>query len=544
MQLSERMEYEASEVYYHLSVFHFSVLAFIQFNTTLPNYPLLSINRLVIRTFRFYSEFILLIAHLLKFGQDIPPMIKLSKPEQINRLTVLGLLLVIISSGCASSHNTESNQELIAAMEKSLRQELLNAWYPACLDTVYGGFLSDFTYDWHPEGSGQNKMIVTQSRQVWTASQAAMFFNEDKYRGIAAHGLYFLSNKMWDETYGGFYWRRSRAGEPLSGAFEDGKTAYGNAFAIYALVSYFAMSGDSSALRLAQQTFWWLDKHHHDPEFRGYFDRLARDGSWLSQSNSNLNGRELARANWKDQNSSIHLLEAFTALFSIWPDSLLRRRLFEMLVLIRDTIATARGCLTLYLERDWTPVSFRDSSETVRKANYFFDHVSFGHDVETAYLMLEASHVLELESDTTTLIAAKRMVDHALAKGWDDDKGGFYYEGYYFGHSDSITIINAAKTWWAQAEGLNVLLLMAKLFPHEKKYEEAFHKQWQYMNAYLIDHEHGGWYKEGLDNSPDQWQSAKGSEWKVNYHESRALMNCIKMLRSDHELIKHTQGTK
>ncbi len=77
---------------------------------------------------------------------------------------------------------------------------------------------------------------------------------------------------------------------------------------------------------------------------------------------------------------------------------------------------------------------------------------------------------------------------------------------------------------------------MAKLFPAEKKYYQAFKKQWEYMNKYLIDHEHGGWYKEGLDKSPEQWNGVKGSDWKVNYHESRALSNCIKMLKSEHEL--------
>jgi len=79
---------------------------------------------------------------------------------------------------------------------------------------------------------------------------------------------------------------------------------------------------------------------------------------------------------------------------------------------------------------------------------------------------------------------------------------------------------------------------MAKLFPNEKKYEDAFAKQWEYMKKYLIDHEHGGWYMEGLDKSPDKQQAPKAYDWKVNYHDSRALMNCIKMLKSEHELVK------
>lgn len=448
----------------------------------------------------------------------------------IKRVLIISFLLSSVSL-CFASDDKKTIDEL----EKSLKEELLNVWYPLCVDSANGGFLCDFTYDWHPQGR-QNKMIVTQARHVWTSSQAAGFFKDDRYRRIAEHGFRFLKEKMWDKTYGGFYMVRDQRGESIPRSGDD-KTAYGNAFGLFALSSYYAMSGDTSALHLAQKTFLWLDRHSHDSQYKGYIDRLARDGTWLSQD-ANMNAREKVRASWKDQNSSIHLLEAFTELYKVWPDSLLRERLVEMLTLIRDTITNENGNLTLFLERNWTPVSFRDSSAAVREANYNYDHVSFGHDAETAYLMLEASHVLGIKADQKTLTVAKHMVDQALALGWDNEVGGFYDAGYYPANSKEIVIINKAKTWWVQAEGLNALLLMAKLFPREQKYFDAFTKQWEYMKKYLIDHEHGGWYKEGLDKSPDQLKAPKAFDWKVNYHESRALMNCIRMLRSEHELVQ------
>ncbi len=449
----------------------------------------------------------------------------MSSYMKMTQILFIQILLLIIA-GCTASIEAD-NQQLIDEMEESLEYELLNAWYPTTLDTVHGGFLSDFNCDWQPDGP-QNKMIVTQTRHVWTASKAAQFYDKDIYRRIAEHGFHFLRAKMWDEPYGGFYTIRDREGFSIGEPAQDGKSAYGNAFAIYALSAYYAMTGDTSALNLAKKTFFWLDEHSRDPEYKGYFDRLARDGSRPSGGS------------WKDQNSSIHLLEAFTELYGVWPDSLLRERLLEMLALIRDTITTETGYLTLFFERDWTPISFRDSSEAVRRANYFLDHVSFGHDVETAYLMLEASHALGLESDTQTLQVAKKMVDHSLAKGWDSNNGGFYYQGYYYNDSDSISIINEVKTWWVQAEGLNALLLMSKLFPEEKKYYTAFKRQWEYIKTYLIDHERGGWYEEGLDKSPEQLEAAKATDWKVSYHDVRAMMNCIKMLRSEHELTEAT----
>ncbi len=448
-----------------------------------------------------------------------------------------GVLLLMLLSACASSQDTQAEPDILAELKHALRHELLQVWYPATLDTVHGGFLCDFTYDWRPQGL-QHKLLVTQARHVWTSAQAARFFGEAQYRNFAAHGVRFLKGKMWDEEYGGFYMLRSRSGDAVDYGYQLEKRAYGNAFALYALAAYYAMSGDTSALQLAQRTFLWLEKHSHDAEHKGYFDQIARDGSLLSKDRTKTQAWDFASIGWKDQNSSIHLLEAFTELYRVWPDNLLRERLQEMLMLIREVFTHEKGYLILNMKRDWTPVSFRDSSAAVRQANYFLDHVSFGHDVETAYLMLEAAHVLGRHSDPKTLAVAKRMVDHALANGWDRDKGGFYDSGYYFANADTLAIISKKKTWWVQAEGLNALLLMAELFPHQMKYREAFRKQWAYINKYLIDHEHGEWYEEGLDQSPEQVRAPKARDWKVNYHNGRALMNCIKMLQGEHELTR------
>ena len=292
------------------------------------------------------------------------------------------------------------------------------------------------------------------------------------------------------------------------------------------------MSGDTSALDLAVKTFHWLDRYSRDTLYGGYYNYMRQDGSWLYNSNELTGDYEKAVARYKDQNTSIHLLEAFTELYKVWPDSLLRERLYEMLVLVRDTIVNERASLTLFMERDWTPVSYRDSSHDAREVNHFLDHISFGHDVETAYLLLEASHILGIESDSITLAVARKMVDHSLDKGFDHEKGGLYYQGYYYDDSDNITIIDKDKIWWVQAEALNAFLLMSELFPGETKYYNAFLKQWKYIDRYMIDHKHGGWYEKGLDNDPEQADEPKAYDWKINYHNARALMNCLRILKS------------
>lgn len=417
--------------------------------------------------------------------------------------------------------------KIAAEMENSLKNELLNSWYPQAIDTVYGGFLSNFTHDFKPAGV-QDKMIVTQARHTWTNAKASLLYPDiNNYKKGALHGFRFLRDVMWDKEYGGFYTLTDRQGNVKNN--DVSKTAYGNAFGLYALAAYYAASNDTSALNLAKAAFLWLEKGNHDAIRKGYFQHLSRDGRPVVR---NAKVPSTADLGYKDQNSSIHLLEAFTELYAVWPDPLVRQRLEEMLLLIRDTITTPKGYLTLFLKTDWTPVSFRDSTESVILKHRNLDHVSFGHDVETAFLMLEASHALRLQNDTKTMSVAKRMVDHALQNGWDKKTGGFYDEGYYFKNKSNITIIKESKNWWAQAEALNTLLLMADRFPKDKmQYFEKFRQLWHYAQIYLIDHEYGDWYQGGLDKEPQQKTALKGHIWKATYHQYRSLANCIVQLR-------------
>ena len=452
---------------------------------------------------------------------------------------LFSILFMIVFSSCKTNTNEGEDiqpaENLTSVLEESLKNKIVNVWYPRTIDSMHGGFFSDFNAKWEKQGI-QNKMIVTQARHVWTASTLTSFYGDSTYKEIAKHGYLFLRDHMWDNKNGGFYTLKGLDRDSLK-LLSTSKSAYGNSFAIYGLANYYKISKDTSALNLAKKTFYWLEEHSRDSVYGGYFDILKQDGSWLlgTQENGNNYG-ELVRKDWKDQNSSIHLLECFTALYEVWPDKLLKERLEELLTLIRDTITTDKGYLTLHLQRDWEPVTFKDSTDAVRKANFWLDHVSFGHDVETAFLLLEASHVLGKENDTLTLLKAKKMVDHAIANGWDKEKGGFYDGGYYLDNSDTCTIVNPAKVWWTQAEGLNSLLLLAKLFPDENYYE-LFEKQWDYINAFLIDQTNGGWYDEGLDSNPDAINNAKAQMWKVNYHNTRAMVNVIKMLKEDFELI-------
>lgn len=423
-------------------------------------------------------------------------------------------------------------EEILSNLEDLLTEKLLEKYYPLTLDRKNGGFLCNLSHDWNFVDP-QDKMIVTQARHTWTPAKAMQFFPEDqRYLEAVQHGYKFLKHIMWDHEFGGFFTMVNPEGgiSDYRGYYQEKRT-YGNAFGIYSLAAVYEVTREKEVLDFAIKAFDWIEDHAYDQEKGGYFQFLTREGKPFGPDEiENTKASDKCEAYYKDQNSSIHLLEAYTELYKIWPNEKLRERLKELLFLIRDRITTEKGYMNLFFDYDWNPVSFRDADEETRKANYGLDHVSFGHDYETAFLMLESSHILGLEHDIKTLKTAKKMVDHAIENGFDNTLGGFYDAGYYFKGSEKCTIIKEVKNWWSQAEGLNSLLLMYRIFPEEEKYFDYFTRLLYYINTFFIDQEYGGWFEGGIDKEPHLKFGPKGHIWKAAYHEGRSLMNCIKLL--------------
>jgi mannobiose 2-epimerase len=356
---------------------------------------------------------------------------------------------------------------------------------------------------------------------TWTAAAFAEHSptHRDEYSQYARQGVEYLDRVMRDKEQGGFHFILDREGH-VSTRLGDEKHVYGTAFALYAASKARAVIGDETSLKVARDAFEWLETHAHDAQHGGYHESLTRAGKPITDWEGAPPGQRVDRLGiyhgFKTMNSHIHLLEALSAFYAVEKTDRVRQRLAETLGVVRDKIAVEPGALNLYLTRDWraTPA-----------------HDSFGHDVETAYLLVEASESLGLHDDAETWKAARRLVDHALEWGWDDEHGGFYDKGEVFAGQ----AFDKTKVWWTQAEGLNALLLLHKKFSAETdRYARAFLKQWAFIEKHLIDPVHGGWFYETTREGKLIGDGQKASQWKANYHTSRALMNAAKGLGEIH----------
>lgn len=393
--------------------------------------------------------------------------------------------------------------------EANLQTQVLAMWFPRAIDPS-GGFYQNFAEDW-TRSAANDKSLVYQSRLTWAAAQAAMRFPAQAavYKGYSRHGLDFLAHQMWDRKNGGFFWGLDDKGVPQRGGE---KHVYGISFAIYAASADYKATHDPQALTLAQRAYAWLDAHAHDGKNGGYFEALTAEGkpilAPLSSAPDAPQADEIGtHYGLKSMNSHIHLLEALTALYDIWPDRALHGRLEEMFGIVRDKIAVEPvGCLNMFFLPDWRPLP---------------DHDSFGHDVETAYLLTEASAALGRPDDARTWNLARRIVDHALDFGWDADNAGFYDSGAVFGAP-----FTTDKIWWVEAEGLNALLLMhARYGTQSPRYWAAFNRQWAFIQNHQVDPIHGGWQATVTREGAGFPGRAKSDGWTEAYHQSRALLN-------------------
>ena len=108
-------------------------------------------------------------------------------------------LVLIIFGLCISNLSFSQNSTRFDSIKKQMRyaarEGLLDKYYPRNIDSIYGGYLSTFTYDFQPTGD-QDKMIVTQARHVWSTAKAAQFYHDASYASMSRHGYYFLRDKM------------------------------------------------------------------------------------------------------------------------------------------------------------------------------------------------------------------------------------------------------------------------------------------------------------------------------------------------------------
>jgi mannobiose 2-epimerase len=432
-------------------------------------------------------------------------------------------LVALMTASAASSRplsspapsSPEERRKLADELDAYLWKHVLKPRFPQCIDKEHGGFHVNYGRDWSP-GEDRGRFIVYEARVVWTAATVARLRPDTRseYLPYVRHGVRYLADVMWDREHGGFHTVVDLAGRSVQGEFFSSRPVYGQAFAIYGLAAAHAATGDAEPLDLARRGYRWVEDHYRDDLGPGYRSGVKPDGTPFpvpkgdaAEGQESIEGPALNRT----MNDHIHLLEAYAELLRSWPDPQLRQRTEELLSFVRDKIFVEPGCLYFALRPDGRVVPAP---------------VSFGHDVETAFLMIEAEDALGREPSAATLRAARMLVDQALAHGYDPVRGQLYESGRAYGPP-----LDRSIEWWGQFEAFNAFQLMDERYGKEtSRYADAFAKAWALTRDTLADPLHPGVCPR-IDEHGEVHCDAKSHMWFASYHTARALLFTADRLR-------------
>lgn len=422
-------------------------------------------------------------------------------------LTVL-LLLEATAHSVADVGLPPTEEDLVQIkkeLERILNGNIVPFWYPQVVDTEHGGYRLNHDIEGNWAGPS-DKYLVTQARTVWFFSRLARSeYGSEEYLQAARHGYQLLRDRMWDKEFGGFYWAVDSTGEK---ATIPHKHLYGQSFGLYALSEYAIASGDTGARSLAQELFSILEFHAHDSAYGGYRESFLRD--WTSTTEDELSPMG-SRPDTKLMNTHLHLMEAITTYYLATRDSVARERLVELIFVQSNSVVrkTIGACTDKY-QLDWTPLHGPE-----------FDRVSYGHDIENVWLLIEACDAAGI-SNGPLVDLYQTLFDYSLRYGYDSKSGGFY---------DSGPINNPAdrrqKVWWVQAECMVSALDMYYL-TRDALYFDCFARTLDWITKHQIDWENGDWFSS--ISEAGEASGSKAGAWKSPYHNGRAVIRCLELL--------------
>ena len=300
-----------------------------------------------------------------------------------------------------------------------------------------------------------------------------------------------------DKEYGGAYRSVKSNGEPS----DTRKQTYTQSFFIYGLAEYYRATGDKDALKTAREIFELFEKYALDKKSDGYFEVFTHD--W-HRSQDLLIGESTVNDE-KTMNTHLHIMEAYTNLYRVWPDRRVADRLKDLVEIFLDKITDPKTShLICFMDQNWNRTSKTDS---------------YGHDIESSWLLVEAAGLL---GDSALLARVKETstkIANAATEGLQAD-GSLIYE-----KDLSTGRMNSERSWWVQAETI-VGYLNAFEMTGNEKYLDISINCWKYTKNHFVDNKTGGWFSS-VSESGVVGRGDKGGFWVCPYHNGRMCIEII-----------------
>ncbi|WP_455714838.1 AGE family epimerase/isomerase [Anaerosporobacter sp.] len=383
---------------------------------------------------------------------------------------------------------------LVDEAKRMLNDKILPFW-ENLKDDTYGGFYGWLDYELKLNKEAV-KGCILNSRILWFFSNAYLTLKDEEVLSYAKHAYEFLKKYCLDSEFGGVYWSLNYDGT----VFDSTKHTYNQAFAIYALSSYYDATKDEEALKIAYELYEIIETKCTDEV--GYLEAFTYD--FKPEENDKLSENGVIAE--KTMNTLLHVFEAYTELYRVTNDEKVSERLHFMMDVFEKNVF----------------------NEELRRQEVFFDKNmnsiidlhSYGHDIETAWLIDRGCEVLN-DAELT-----KRM--HRITSILEDQIYKVAYVDHSLLNECEKGEVNRMRVWWVQAEAV-VGFLNAYEKSGEERYMEAAKDILAYIKDNVVDPREGSeWYWQLDDNHQPDTDKPIVEPWKCPYHNGRMCFEIIR----------------
>ncbi|MGN6419420.1 MAG: AGE family epimerase/isomerase [Pseudobacter sp.] len=393
-----------------------------------------------------------------------------------------------------------SRAQYKTAAEKELHS-ILNYWMQYTVDNIHGGFHGKIDHNDQVYADAL-KGSVLNGRICWTFAAAYHFTKDPLHLAFAKRAYDYIVQYFIDPEFGGVYWTVNADGSPA----DTKKQTYAIAFAVYGISEYALASGDETAKQQAIGLYRTIVQRAYEPVHGGYLEAFARN--WTDLPDMRLSAKDANER--KTMNTHLHVLEAFANLYRIWPDATLREQIKDLIdIFLHKIIHPQSHHLQLFFTDQW------ESQSSL---------ISYGHDIEAAWLIQEAAEIINDEALAETVRQRSLFIARAAAEALDKD-GGLWYE--YDPATDHCV---REKHWWPQAEAMVGFYNAWQISANEEFLKMSLNA-WTFIQDYLIDTRKGEWIWGVYENYHIIAQEDKAGLWKCPYHNSRACMEIMRRIQ-------------
>lgn len=386
-------------------------------------------------------------------------------------------------------------------VKDEVKQHLLTTIIPFwknLRDNEYGGYYGWMDFDLNIDKKA-SKGCILNSRIIWFFSNAYTLLKDESLLEEAKQGFEFMKEYCMDKENGGIYWSVKYDGTPE----DTTKHTYNQAFSIFALSAYYEASGDKEALKMAKNLYELIESKCTDEV--GYLEAFNKEFHPISNDKLSENG-VIAD---KTMNTLLHIFEAYVELYRVSKDEQAKKK--------------SMWIMDLFADKVYNPKLHRQEVFFDTNYNSIIDMHSYGHDIETAWLVDRGVEILgdkayedkmyPITRDLTSQIYQVAFNGHSLAN--ECEKG----------------IVNSNRIWWVQAEAIVGFLNGYEKDPSQKQYLEAAINEWNFIKDHVIDKRIGSeWYWE-VDEAGNAIMDRPIVEpWKCPYHNGRMCFEVIRRM--------------